>query len=198
MERVWFLAALWLALALLATLLAIWFSISTALTEIVVGTVAQLILAAVIGGAVLGTREPWVGFLSGMGAIVLTLLAGAELDPVIFRVKWKEAFGVGLAGFFAPFLGCTAVAYYVIGRLQNVPRIGWTPGDWRGLPGTRKGNGPGGTSNAGSGSRVPPPVLGPPQVRFDSRLHQSPMQVLVLEPLAFVVGGGSVPASGRS
>jgi Kef-type K+ transport system membrane component KefB len=33
----------------------------------------------------------------------------------VFRQKWKEAFVVGLAGFFAPFLGATAVAYYVLG-----------------------------------------------------------------------------------
>lgn len=41
MDNVWVLAALWVGLALIATLLAIWFKISTALTEIVVGTVAQ-------------------------------------------------------------------------------------------------------------------------------------------------------------
>jgi CBS domain containing-hemolysin-like protein len=49
MENVWVLAALWVGLALIATLLAIWFRISTALSEIVVGTVAQLIIGAVIG-----------------------------------------------------------------------------------------------------------------------------------------------------
>jgi len=49
MENVWVLAALWVGLALVATLLAIWFKISTALSEIVVGTVAQLIIGAVIG-----------------------------------------------------------------------------------------------------------------------------------------------------
>jgi hypothetical protein len=38
MEHVWFSAALWLVLALVATLLSIWFRISTALSEIVVGT----------------------------------------------------------------------------------------------------------------------------------------------------------------
>jgi hypothetical protein len=48
MENVWTLAALWVGLALVATLLAIWFKISTALTEIVVGTVAQLIIGAFI------------------------------------------------------------------------------------------------------------------------------------------------------
>ena len=45
---------------------------------------------------------------------VFTFLAGAELDPIIFRTKWKEATAVGLVGFFGPFLGCTAVAHYVL------------------------------------------------------------------------------------
>jgi hypothetical protein len=44
MPNVWPLASLWIGLALIATLLAIWFKISTALTGIVVGTVAQLII----------------------------------------------------------------------------------------------------------------------------------------------------------
>jgi glutathione-regulated potassium-efflux system ancillary protein KefC len=50
-----------------------------------------------------------------MGAIVLTFLAGAELDPVVFKLKCKEAAAVGLASFFLPFLGCAAAAYYVLG-----------------------------------------------------------------------------------
>jgi Kef-type K+ transport system membrane component KefB len=115
MDNTWFLAALWIGLALVATLFAIWFRISTALSEIVVGTVAQLIIGVAIGGAGLGAQTPWVGFLAGTGAIVLTFLAGAELDPGIFRTKWKEATVVGLAGFFAPFLGSAAIAYYVLG-----------------------------------------------------------------------------------
>src|SRR5580765_8572296 len=109
MENVWLLAALWVGLALIATLLAIWFKISTALTEIVVGTVAQLIIGAVFGSMSLGAKSPWITFLAGTGAIVLTFLAGAELDPTILRTKWKETTAVGLVGFFAPFLGCAAV-----------------------------------------------------------------------------------------
>jgi glutathione-regulated potassium-efflux system ancillary protein KefC len=112
---VWALAALWLGLALVATLLSIWLRVSTALSEIIVGTIAQLIIGALVGSAVLGTDESWIKFLSGTGAIVLTFLAGAELDPVVFRLKWKEAFAVGLASFAAPFLGCAAAAYYVLG-----------------------------------------------------------------------------------
>jgi Kef-type K+ transport system membrane component KefB len=115
MEQIWLVAALWLVLALVATLLSIWFRISTALSEIVVGTVAQLILGALIGTSALGATSQWIAFLAGTGAIVLTFLAGAELDPAIFRTKWKEAFVVGMVGFFAPFLGAAAVAHFVLG-----------------------------------------------------------------------------------
>src|SRR5215470_10834482 len=115
MTSVWALAALWLGLALVASLLSIWFRISTALSEIVVGTIAQLVIGAIIGQAVLGTDESWIKFLSGIGAIVLTFLAGAELDPAVFKLKWREAAAVGLASFFCPFLGCAAAAYYILG-----------------------------------------------------------------------------------
>ena len=115
MPNVWFLAALWVGLALVATLIAIWSRVSTALSEIVVGTVAQRVIGVVIGGASLGGQAPWITFPSGTGAIVLTFLAGAELDPGIFRVKWKEATVVGLAGFFAPFRGVAAIARHVLG-----------------------------------------------------------------------------------
>lgn len=114
MENVWILAALWVGLALIATLLSIWLKISTALTEIVVGTVAQLLIGALAGSVSLGAKSEWISFLAGTGAIVLTFLAGAELDPIIFRSKWKEAGIVGFVGFLAPFLGCSALAYYLL------------------------------------------------------------------------------------
>jgi Kef-type K+ transport system membrane component KefB len=115
MDQVWFVAALWLLLALVAVLLANWFRISTALSEIVVGTVAQLAIGAFVGSQALGAKAPWITFLAGTGAIVLTFLAGAELDPQIFRTKWKESSAVGLIGFFAPFIGCALVAHYLVG-----------------------------------------------------------------------------------
>jgi glutathione-regulated potassium-efflux system ancillary protein KefC len=114
MENVWVLASLWVGLALVATLLGIWFRISTALTEIVVGTVAQLVIGALVGPVGLGAKTEWISFLAGTGAIVLTFLAGAELEPSIFRTKWKESLAVGLVGFFGPFLGCAAIAHYLL------------------------------------------------------------------------------------
>ena len=115
MTSVWALAALWLGLAAVATLLSIWLRVSTALSEIAVGTIAQLILGLAFGPVVLGTDEPWVKFLAGIGAIVLTFLAGAELDPKVFKLKWKEAATVGFASFLFPFLGCAAAAHYLLG-----------------------------------------------------------------------------------
>jgi glutathione-regulated potassium-efflux system ancillary protein KefC len=125
MQNVWALASLWVGLALIATLLAIWLKISTALTEIVVGTVAQLVIGAIVGPMGLGAKSEWITFLAGTGAIVLTFLAGTELDPVIFRTRWKEAMVVGLVGFTGPFLGCTAIAHYI---LYWTARSSWLAG----------------------------------------------------------------------
>jgi glutathione-regulated potassium-efflux system ancillary protein KefC len=114
MAHVWGLAALWLGLALVATLLSIWLKVATALSEIVVGTIAQLVIGVVVGQTLLGTSEGWITFLSGAGAIILTFLAGAELDPTVFRAKWKEAGTVGVVGFAFPFLVCAATAFFLL------------------------------------------------------------------------------------
>ncbi|MGH6810856.1 MAG: cation:proton antiporter [Methylocella sp.] len=131
MTGVWALAALWFGLALLASLVSIWFRGSTALTEIIIGIVAQLTIGAIIGSGVLGTNDIWVKFLSGRGvlgaddiwvkflsgagAMLLTFLAGAELDPSVFKLKWREATTAGLASFILPFLGSAAAAHYFLG-----------------------------------------------------------------------------------
>jgi Kef-type K+ transport system membrane component KefB len=114
MTGIYALAALWLGLALAATMLSIWLRIATAMSEIVVGTVAQLAIGAVVGAAVLGTDQSWIKFLASTGAILLTFLAGAELDPAVLRSRWKETMTIGLIAFVAPFLGCTAAAYYLL------------------------------------------------------------------------------------
>jgi glutathione-regulated potassium-efflux system ancillary protein KefC len=125
MSELWTLAALWLGLALLATLASIWLRIATALSEIVVGTIAQLVIGAILGSAVLGTDQTWIKFLSGTGAILLTFLAGAELDPIVFRQRWKEAGTIGVVSFLIPFVGCTVAARYL---LDWEPMASWLAG----------------------------------------------------------------------
>ena len=105
---------------LVAVLAAHWLRISTALSEIVVGTLAQLVIGAWAGVNALGAKAEWITFLAGTGAVVLTFLAGAELDPEVFRAKWKESSAVGLVGFFGPFLGAAMVARFLL-------HWGWRP-----------------------------------------------------------------------
>jgi len=115
MTDIYLLAALWLGLALAATLLSIWLRIATAMSEILVGTVAQLAIGAFLGASVLGTDQSWIRFLAGTGAILLTFLAGAELDLQVLRTRWKETTTAGLIAFLAPFLGCAAAARVFLG-----------------------------------------------------------------------------------
>ena len=115
MTEIWGQASLWLGLALTASLLSIWLGVATALSEIVVGTIAQLLIGAFLGSALMAADASWLKFLAGAGAIVLTFLAGAELDPAVFRRKWKEATAVGMIGFTAPFLVCTVAARHLLG-----------------------------------------------------------------------------------
>jgi Kef-type K+ transport system membrane component KefB len=114
MTQIYALATLWIGLALLAVLLSIWLRVANAMSEIVVGTVAQLIIGAALGATALGTDQSWIKFLASSGAVLLTFLAGAELDPRVMRREWKQAVLVGLVAFITPFLGCAAVARYVL------------------------------------------------------------------------------------
>jgi Kef-type K+ transport system membrane component KefB len=115
MTEVWALAAFWFGLALIAGVLAKWLRISSAMAEVVMGTIAQLILGATIGLGVLGSDESWVKFLSGVGVMLLTFLAGAELEPEVLKLKWKEAVSLGSVSFLVPFFLCAAVAHYLLG-----------------------------------------------------------------------------------
>lgn len=125
MTEIWGQASLWLGLALLASLLSIWLRIATALSEIVVGTIAQVLIGAALGTTLLAGDATWIKFLSGAGAILLTFLAGAELDPQVFRAQWRQATAIGLVSFAAPFLGCAALARWGLGWS---PEASWLAG----------------------------------------------------------------------
>ena len=107
MDNVWLASALWIGLALIASVLSIWVAISVALTEIVVGAVA--------GNLVGLPLAPWVNFLAGFGAILLTFLAGAEIDPDVVRRKFWPSMSIGAISFAAPYAGVLLIAHYVVG-----------------------------------------------------------------------------------
>ncbi len=107
MENVWLASSLWIGLALVASLISIRVGISVALIEIIAGF---------FGGNLLGlTVTPWVTYLAGAGSIVLTFLAGAEIDPDVVRRHLWPSISIGTVGFLAPFLGVLFYARYVCG-----------------------------------------------------------------------------------
>ena len=107
-------AAIWLGLAILATILASRLKISMALMEIIIGAVAGYIVARYFSESALSPNADWLKFVAGAGSILLTFLAGAELDPESFRTKIKESTIVGFIGFLAPFAGCTLMARFLL------------------------------------------------------------------------------------
>lgn len=116
MTEIWTQAALWMALALIATLCAIWLRVATALSEIVIGTVAQVVIGAARGSALLAAHASWLKFLAGAAAILLTFLAGRNSIPPCFASNgMKQAMLVGSVSFAAPFLGCAAIARWSLG-----------------------------------------------------------------------------------
>jgi len=122
MTAIWIQAALVFGLALIASVIATRYRVSTALVEIIVGMVARTVFAATIGAEVFAVQEPWVKTLAGVGAIFLTFLAGAELDPDVFRLKWKEAAAIGVTSFLVPSIACWAAAHYLLGW-ENSPAL---------------------------------------------------------------------------
>jgi Kef-type K+ transport system membrane component KefB len=108
-------ATLWIGLAVIATIIAYYLRISMALIEICVGMAAGAACEYFLGHGLIGADTEWLRFLASTGAVLLTFLAGAELEPEVIRTKWKEVLVVGLIGFAAPFLGCAALARYALG-----------------------------------------------------------------------------------
>jgi Kef-type K+ transport systems, membrane components len=113
LENIWFVAAFWMGLALLASLISIRLGISVALIEILVGVgVGNLHTAD--QAPLLHTTE-WTNFLAMLGSGVLTFLAGAEIDPASLRANLRASLSIGFLSFLLPFLGVWFFAQYVLG-----------------------------------------------------------------------------------
>ena len=93
--------AIWLAMALLASVISIKLGLSVALVEILVGAVLGNIPG--LKGHIQQTDI--TTFLAGAGSLMLTFLAGAEIDPVSLRRHWKASLAIGIVSFLLPFLG---------------------------------------------------------------------------------------------
>lgn len=66
MHNIMTLAALWLSLAVLATMISYGLGIATALSEIMVGIAAQGILGTWLGLTILNPKSEWIQFLASI------------------------------------------------------------------------------------------------------------------------------------
>ncbi|MGD0441904.1 MAG: cation:proton antiporter [Acidimicrobiales bacterium] len=112
--------AIWIAMALLASVISVRFGISVALVEILVGAVV---------GNIPGIKEhvqqtQITTFLAGAGSLMLTFLAGAEIDPVSLRKHWKASLAIGAVSFILPFLGAFGFCKLVLAWPLHGAEIG--------------------------------------------------------------------------
>jgi len=102
-------------LVFLASIISLRLGLSVAIVELLLG---------VIAGNYFGfAPEPWMSYLAGFGGIVLTFLAGAEVDLPLLRSRFKESMLIGGASFLVPFLGAFAYAYFLSGWELNAALI---------------------------------------------------------------------------
>ena len=109
--NVYYVAAIWLGMALLASVVSIRIAVPAALVEIVIGALA---------GNIPGIQQhvsqtDVVTFLASVGSLVLTFLAGAEIDPVSLRGHWKASLSIGLVSFLLPFLAAFGFCRLALG-----------------------------------------------------------------------------------
>src|SRR5437763_11860979 len=100
-------AALLAAVTLLASTVSVELGVSVALIELFLGVVAGNALHVHVTG--------WLSFIGSFAGIVLTFLAGAEVDVPQLRREWRASLSIGLVSFAAPFVTVGLLAYYGLG-----------------------------------------------------------------------------------
>ena len=101
-------------LILLASLFSLWLGLSVAIIEITIGAIA--------GNFGLQAEE-WMLYMATFGGILLTYLAGTEIDTRLMQEKFKESFLIGSFSFLMPFIGVFLFAYYFAGWNLNAALI---------------------------------------------------------------------------
>src|SRR2546428_222721 len=108
--NVYAIAVVWIVLALIASAISIRAGVAVALAEILVGVLAGNL--PFVSGLVQQTA--FTTFLASVGSMVLTFLAGAEIDPVSVRRHWRAHLAICAVSFMLPFAAALAVAYLAL------------------------------------------------------------------------------------
>ena len=112
------LAAVLGAVVLLASVVSVELGITVALIELTLGVVVGNVFH-------LHTAE-WLDFIAKFASIVLTFLAGMEVDPVYMRDRAKATVGIGVASFLGPFVVASLASYFLIGWTLKASLIAGT------------------------------------------------------------------------
>ena len=107
--NVYYVMAIWVGMALVASFISIRVGVSVALIEILVGAVL---------GNIPGIKEhvqqtDYTTLLAGIGSVLLTFLAGAEIDPVSLKKHWRASLSMGVVSFLLPLVGAFCFSRYV-------------------------------------------------------------------------------------
>ncbi|HEY3131783.1 MAG TPA: cation:proton antiporter [Acidobacteriota bacterium] len=98
-----------------ASVISVELGLSAAIIEIALG---------VIVGNFLGVKQiEWVRYIAGFGGILLTFMAGAEVDLGVMRAKARESILIGIFSFAAPFVGTLLFCQYLLGWNSSAAKL---------------------------------------------------------------------------
>ena len=109
-------AALLAGTIVLASTISVEAGISVALIELALGMV--------VGNAFSIDIPTWLSFIGSFAGIVLTFLAGAEVDVPQFKREWRASLSIGLVSFAAPFVVVGLLCYYGLDWTRRQSEIG--------------------------------------------------------------------------
>jgi Kef-type K+ transport system membrane component KefB len=98
------LAAVLAAVVVAASMISVELGLSVALIELGLGVVVGNLFS-------LDPNQDWLVFVASFASIVLTFLAGAEIDPDDFRERLGTSVNIGIVSFLGPFVVAGLVAY---------------------------------------------------------------------------------------
>ena len=100
------LAAVLVTIALVASMVSVELGVTVALLELSFGVVAGNVFDL--------QSQDWLTFVAAFASIVLTFLAGMEVDPAYMRRRLSASVGIGVVSFVGPFVVASAVAYLLL------------------------------------------------------------------------------------
>ncbi|HEX6664692.1 MAG TPA: cation:proton antiporter [Gaiellaceae bacterium] len=100
------LAAVLGGLVLVASIVSVELGVTVALLELTLGVAAGNIFHL--------QSQDWLDFIAKFASIVLTFLAGMEVDPAFMRRRLGASVGIGVVSFVGPFIAASVVAYLLL------------------------------------------------------------------------------------